>query len=216
MQPYQEAAEHNRRYGESGINALKYAGIGALGTLGSRAASTLIAKIAPLLNPKVPETFAKKALEKVDPRLGKFVKTAEGMGATFDETRDFIQNKIDTSQAAKENRNIIEQESPELHSFLDQEIRKGRKPVEAGALAQNDKRFASIVKKLMKAHKTPWSSIVESIFGNGQMAQPSQQQGQQEQPQAQQGQQQGQGLDPQVAQILQQGNEIMKRFMGQQ
>lgn len=192
MQPYQEAAEYNRTYGELPINALKYAGIGALGTVGSKVASNLISKITSVLNPKVPESFAKKALGTIDPRLGKFVNEAEQMGATFDETREFIQNKINTSQPAKEQRNIIEQESPELHNFMDQEIRGGRKPIEAGALAQNDKRFSKIITKITKAHKTPWSQIIQGIYGTGETAQPSQQQAQ-NQPQLNQGGQVGPG-----------------------
>lgn len=282
MQPYQEAAETTKRSGI--VNTIKNIGAGAAGAVGFRATNSVINRILPLLNSYVPETFAKKAIEKIDPRIGEFIEGAEREGATFDETKEFIGQKLQKSEEepAKESRNIIEQESPELHSFLDQEIRKGRKPVEAGALAQNDKRFSNIIKKLMKAHKTPWSSIVESIFGAGESALPSQQQsnstglagiggmatgmmsnfydqafnalkqgsgvmagvkdpllqaakpafdsGQIKSPQdlakfaqtlkggqqAQEGQQQpGQGLDAGVAQILQQGNELLKRFRGQ-
>ena len=83
--------------------------------------------------------------------------------------KDFIGEKSEEGQQepAKQNKNIIEQESPELHSFVDQEIRKGRKPIEAAALAQKDKRFSNVIKKLMKTHKTSWSNIIESIFGSG-------------------------------------------------
>jgi hypothetical protein len=216
MQPYQETAEHNRNYGQSATDLLKYAGAAAAGTLGARAASTLISKISPLLNPKVPESFAKKALEKVDPRLGKFSKVAAEMGATWVETRDFIQNKIDSSEPAKQNGNIIQQYSPNLFQYMKELIGKGSSPIEAAAKARKflDKKQQDIIAKMEKDHKTDWSSIVQTVFGGEGMAPEQQQQGQpqQEQPQQQQG---GQGLDPGVAQILQQGNEIMKRFRGQ-
>ncbi|MFA7192395.1 MAG: hypothetical protein WC089_03810 [Candidatus Paceibacterota bacterium] len=211
MQPYQEAVETKH---QSGIfNAAKNFGMAAIGTAGIGVANSLVSKILPLLSSHVPETFAKKAIQRIDPRIGKFLKDAEDEGATFDEAKEFISQKL---EPAKQNNNIIQQVSPELHTFIDQEIRKGRKPIEAAALAQNDKRFGSIIQKLMKTHKTPWSSIIESIYGNGDMAQAQQGQPQgQEQQQSGQQAQGGQGLDPMVAQILQQGNAIMQKFRGQ-
>ncbi len=88
----------------------------------------------------------------------------------------------------KENRNIIEQYSPELHQFIDQEVKNGRDLLQAGALAQNDKRFSKIIDKLSKDHKTPWSNILQAVYGGAQQSQP-QVQPQQSQQQSGQGQQ---------------------------
>src|SRR6185312_10659550 len=91
----------------------------------------------------------------------------------------------DKQEPPKESRNIIQQYSPELHQFIDQEVRKGHKPIEAGAIAQADKRFKDIISKLTKDHQTPWSNILESVYGGGEQALPPQNP---QQPQQQSGQ----------------------------
>jgi hypothetical protein len=135
-----------------------------------------------------------KGINKVSPALGQFLRKGQKNGLNIKEGFEFLKKQMTPKEeSAQDNRNIIEQESPELHQFIDQEVRKGRKPIEAGAIAQSDKRFMDIIKKLVKTHKTPWSNILESIYGGQGMAQPQQaQQQQMQQPQApQQGQQQG-------------------------
>src|SRR6267154_379286 len=114
MQPYQEAAETTRRAGEGPISALKYAGAAALGAGSSMAARSLISRMIPLLNSHIPQSFAKKALNKLDPRFGKFIEKAEDEGFNFDEIKDFFTEKIEKSEPKKENNNILQQESPEL------------------------------------------------------------------------------------------------------
>lgn len=148
-------------------------GIGA-SAFGIGAAS----KIFPFLSEHIPLDLAIKGISKVSPEIGKFLKKGRDTGLDIKEGFDFIKNKINNTseetKPSKQNLNIIEQESPELFQFIDQEIKKGRKPIEAGALAQNDKRFTDAIKKLSKNHKTSWSNILQSIFGSGEQAQPQQ------------------------------------------
>jgi hypothetical protein len=216
MEPYQKASQSLRERGEAPIHAVKNLGYSALGggaaSLGSSVVSKLIPKVGSLINKYVPDNLSQAGLSKLDPRFGKFIQGALDEGYSYDDVRSTIEEKLGNtvSQQAK---NLIEQESPELHQFLDQEIKKGRKPIEAGAIAQNNKKFTNTIKKLMKTHKTSWSNIIESVFGGQGTAQPEEQQpSQQGMQQTQQG---GQGIDPGVAQIMQQGNEIIKRFRGQ-
>lgn len=215
MQPYQEASQEIRRQGELPIKALKTVGSLAATTAAAYAGGPVLSRVMPFLSKYIPEDLAIKGLSKIDPRFGKFIKKALSSGKSFDEVKGFIEEKAEEGaqeEQAKESRNIIEQESPELHQFIDQEVKKGRKPIEAGAIAQNDKRFTDIIKKLMKNHKTNWSDIIQSIYGTGETAQPQQSKAAL-QPEQQQ-QSQGQGLDPAVAQLLQEGNEILKRARG--
>lgn len=189
-------------------------GISAAASLGTAAVGgTLAAKVMPFLNQYIPPGLAMKGINKVSPKLGAFLQKGHEMGLDVGEGLSFIRDKLgeNNRETAKENRNIIQQVSPELHSFIDQEIRKGRKPIEAGAIAQNDKRFVDVIKKLMKAHKTPWSSIIQSVYGTGGTPPPINPTSP-EPPTPQP----GGGLDPGVAQILQQGNELLKRFRGPQ
>ncbi len=173
---------------------------------------SLTGKIMPFLNQYIPAGLAMKGINKVSPKLGSFLKKGQEMGLNLEEGLSFLKDKLSNSKTdnfqTKENGNIIQQYSPELHQFLDQEIKNGRSPIEAGAIAQMNKKFSDVIKKLSKDHKTDWSSIIQSVFGNGQTAQPSQQSAQQPP------QQQGQGLDPRVAQILQEGSEILKSIRG--
>jgi hypothetical protein len=164
MQPYQQASEESNRQSYRPFQAAATAAIPA-------AKSLMGGKIASMLSKYIPANLAMKGLSKIDPRLGKFASLAQEAGHSFDEVKGFIGEKIQGSEEpAKQAKNIIEQESPELHQFVLDEIKKGRKPIEAAALAQNDKRFADIVKKLMKKHKTSWSKIIEGIFGVGDTA----------------------------------------------
>ncbi len=153
-------------------------GIGTAASLGTAAISGAgAARVMPFLNQYIPADLAMKGINKVMPRLGAFLQRGKEAGLDVEEGLSYLKDRLGGSESepAKQSKNIIEQESPELHTFLDQEIRKGRKPIEAAALAQNDKRFGPIIEKLTKAHKTPWSQIIEGIFGKGDMAQPGQQ-----------------------------------------
>jgi len=189
MQPYQKAS-----------NAITQAQERPMKTL-SGAASMAVSRVMPFLNNYVPMKLALSGLNKVDPRWGKFFKQATDEGYDEEEVRGFLKDKIENGikgeteqkqpkakynrikkEQPKENRNIIEQYSPELHQFIDQEVRKGRPLIQAGALAQNNPKFSQIIEKLQNDHKTPWSNILQSIYGGALKEQP-QDQGQQQQPQ---------------------------------
>jgi|SRR5271166_2679934 len=193
---------------------------GIKGVAGAAAGTALASKVLPWLSEYIPTDLAMKGLNKISPKLGEILRKGQEAGLDLKEGFDFIKSKAEPKEeeTPKENRSIIEQYSPELHQFLDQEIKKGRDVLQAGALAQNDKRFMKIIDKIQKDHKTPWSAILQSVFGGGpsqatqsQQATPTRdllrQQGQQQQPQ------QG-GLDPELASLLQQGNSILSKFRG--
>lgn len=186
--------------------AASLAGAGALATGGA-----LASRIMPFLNKYIPVDLAIKGINKVSPRVGAFLKKGQEMGLDVEEGLNFIKEKISPQQEpAKENRNIIQQYSPELHKFISDQVSGGRTPIEAAAIAQHDKRFADVIKKLTKDHKTPWSSIIESIYGSGQNAQPNQSTNQQQQ-QTQQQPQQGQAGPGQTA-LMDILNRINKRL----
>ena len=71
-------------------------------------------------------------------------------------------------QQPSEQRNILQQYSPELFEFIRSEMEKGRSPLEAGALAEINGKFKKIIQQMVKDHKTPFSSILESIFAGTQ------------------------------------------------
>jgi len=123
---------------------------------------------------------------------------ASESGYTFDDIKEFMKEKISKSEPAKENRNIIEQYSPELFSFIKEKVNSGMSPIQAGEIAQREGKFSDPIKKIEKDHKTNWLRVLELLFGSGKDAQAQQAQvrpAQQDQQELQQpGQQQpGQG-----------------------
>jgi hypothetical protein len=238
-QPYQEASEEYQRQSSQPAKTLKTAAnIG----IGIATGSTLLSRAIPFLSKFIPQSMALKGLSKINPTLGKFISSSENQGFDQNEILDFVKDKVNETtnqeEPAKQSGNIIKQYSPELFSFLKQNIDKGRNPIEAAAIAQNDKRFADVIKKLIKDHKTSWSEIIQGVFGTGKTAQneptglqrmlspaetPQEQQAAQQaasqlmgrgQPQPMQQQQQQGGIDPQLAQLLQQGNQIIQGLKG--
>lgn len=242
MQPYQSAAQEISRQGELPIEIAKK---GA--SIGSAAATAYLGggainRVLPFLSKYIPENLVKKGLSKIDPRYGKFIDKALSNGQTIEDVKNFIGEKIQDSpeakQNAKQNLNIIEQESPELHQFILDQIKKGKTPTQAGASAYHDKKFMNAINKLKNTHKTNWDKLIETVYGSGQTAQPQQTQPQNniyydteeamnpagsmptrppsaEAQAAMQTGNQRPGLDPAVSQIINQGNKILKRFMSQ-
>ncbi len=170
------------------------AGAGIAAGLG---ASGIASKVLPWLSTYIPVDLAMKGLRKVSPKVADFLDRGRSMGLDVKEGMEYVKDQFDQSKKpAKDQRNILQQYSPELHTFIETEIQRGRTPIEAAAMAQYNKEFDPIIKKLTKDHKTPWSKIVEDIFGNGHTAQPNQ--AQQQQQMQEQSQQQGQGQGAQL------------------
>lgn len=199
MQPYQEANEEILRQKGAPFKAAGKAlgtaaslSSGSIGTAATLAGgSALFNKIAPFLSKHIPQDLTIKALSKIDPRLGKFVGNALKNEYTKDEISEFLKEKTSESKKkenAQENRNIIEQYSPELNQFIKQFIEKGENPLQAGARARLDKKYSDIIKNIEKDHKSDWSSILQTVYG-GQDQSNQNQQPQQPQEQGGQGQQ---------------------------
>lgn len=192
MEPYQQASQAIRQGEESKVGLLQNAALAYTGgkaiSGGYQALNRLMPAVGAFLSEYIPENLAIKGLNKIDPRLGKFIHGALSEGYTFDDVKNFMGEKIQKTQE-DEKKNIIQQHSPELHQFVENEIKNGRSPLQAGALAQMEQKgksgFKSIIEKLVKEHKMPWSSIVEMVFGKeeaptqqsqNQVASPQQQQ----------------------------------------
>ena len=227
MNPYEKTSLEMKRQSEGPKRFAKTAA-----GLGAASFAPVLARAAPFLSDYITPEMAVKGLSKINPKLGKFVNDAFNGGYEFDEVKDFLKEAISGSEGeepkqgsekepAKQSQNIVEQYSPDLHQFILGEIQKGRSPQDAAGRAIFDDsvkgKFQSIIKKIEKDHKAPWSQIVESIYGGGQAGQSQQPQApqQMQEPQGQTQGQTSQGLDPGVAQILQQGAALLQKFKGQ-
>src|ERR1044072_1057692 len=150
-------------------------GIGLAGGLGVASGTGISSKILPFLSEYIPVDLAIKGISKVSPKLGDVLKKGVSKGLDPKEGLNFVKEQFskqnEKKQQPQQNRNIIEQYSPELHQFIKSEIGKGRHPLEAGARARIDKKHEGIIKKIEKDHKTDWSSILESVYGSEQQPQ---------------------------------------------
>ena len=127
MQPYQRASQEIRRQGELPVTAIKK-GIGAL--VAGKSLS-LADKALAFLNPHVPEKFSKEGLNKIDPRLGAFIKKATEEGVDYDETlRDFISEKAAKAQEQPSKESTIKQaaERKKKQSLMEQEQQRMANP----------------------------------------------------------------------------------------
>ncbi len=181
MQPYQEASEEARRRNLNPQNAIK----GGL---------DLTSKMMPLLSQYIPPLLALKGLSKLNTGVGKFVSAATRAGQQPEQIVDFIRNKVSPSEEniqqeqsqqerATEQQNIIQRYAPSLYQEIKSMIDKGVNPMQAATKLKNSYGvFANSIKQIENETKSDWLSIVESVFGKGDIAQP-----QQGQPQSQQG-----------------------------
>ncbi len=138
MQPYQEASEEIRRQSEMPIKFAK------------RAAGTglALAGVVPFLSPHIPESLAIKGLNKISPRIGKFIDKSVKGGYGFDKIRDFLSDKIKTEEESFS----IRKNHPELAQEIEAQIKRGMNPLQAGATilastGKNQKTAHSIQKK---------------------------------------------------------------------
>lgn len=161
----QSEIERDQRFRSNVARGVGTAATTAAG-LGSAAAAS---KILPWLNQYIPAELAMKGLSKVSPKLADFLKRGQSAGLNVEEGIQYLREQLPnpeekkSPEKAKENRNLIEQYSPELHQFIVTEMKNGRKAMEAGALATL--KFKKEISKITKDHKTPWSAIIQSIYG---------------------------------------------------
>jgi hypothetical protein len=178
-------------------------GVATAASLGAGALGGLSSKILPFLNQYIPAGLAMQGISKVAPKLGTFLQKGQEMGLDVQQGLDFLKDKLSPKEGSdsKEKRNIIEQYDPDLFRLLKRKLELGDDPGEA-ASHSNFGKYKESIKKMEKDHKMPFADIVKSVFGQGQMGLPQQQQQAQQQAQMQaQQQQQMQG------QQLQQGQQ---------
>jgi hypothetical protein len=193
MRPDEQASlaeiERSKKFDSNIKSGIKTAANLGLTATGVGAAT----KVLPFLSEHIPMDLAIKGINKVSPKLGDFLKRGMAAGLDAKEGLDFIKNKLSPALPNEQDKklNIIQQYSPELFQFIQEEMRKGRTSLQAAGLAKLNGKYNSIIKKMEQDHKMPYSTIVESIFGQDPQSQgqPEMQQQQQQQQGGGQGQQ---------------------------
>lgn len=158
-----EKIKHNQGIVKSGINTAIGLGSAYLGGAGI-VLTGMASKILPFLNDKLPVDLAIKGLKKISPEMAKTLESGMKKGLNIKDGLNFVKEKLESEQTKKDERNVIEQESPELHQFIQSKIKEGDTPIQAAAKASVDKNFGNVIKRLVKAHKTTWGKLVESLY----------------------------------------------------
>lgn len=160
--------------------ALKTGATIAAASMGIPAGGKLYSKIKPFLSSYIPADLAVKGISKISPNLGKFFKEGKSLGLDVKGGLDYLKENMFEQEQKQEKspseKNIIQKYSPNLHEYLTDLINTGLSPAEAATKARRflDKKEQDTIKKIEKDYKADWLSIVESIFGSGETAQPSQ------------------------------------------
>jgi len=186
-----------------------------VGTLGLAAGAlpAAFSRIVPFLSELIPADIAMKGISKISPKIGEYLNRVQKSGLPVEEGLKFLKDNINqepkeqakTSEPPKESRNIIEQYSPNLNSYLKEMIGAGNTPAQAAVKARKwlTKKEKDLINKIEKDHKTDWISIVESIFGGQSKAALQPQQAEQQNP-INQSQAQQQAPQEQQSQPMQQ------------
>jgi hypothetical protein len=172
--------------------------------LGASAIGGLSSKIIPFLSEYIPENLAMKGINKVAPKVGDFLKRGMENGLDIKSGLNYLKENLgfgSKAATAPQEQNIIAQYDDKLHSFIEEQINQGRAPLEAGAIARSSGKFNKAITQMEKDHKSNFSSIIESVYGQQEQQQPMQQ-AQQMSQQQMQPQQQGQGPGAQALMAL--------------
>jgi len=166
LRPEEKAAEHEIEKAKKRDLTIKKAvrSVGALASTALGAGATIGAgiqsKILPFLSSHLPVDLAVKGINKISPQLGTFLKKGMEQGLDVKEGLDYIKKSMTP-------KNVIEEISPALHQFLQQEISKGKKWDVAGALATLPAHgFTKDIEKIRKKTGMPWENVLMSIFGD--------------------------------------------------
>lgn len=163
-----ERAQGRDRNIKMGLKTAATVGTAIAGVPAIAVGSKIASKVLPFLSEYIPADLAMKGINKVSPKLGEFLQKGLSKGLNLKEGLSFIKDNLSQPEQPKEQRNIIEQYSPELHQFVKEQISKGNTPLQAAGMAKlvsNKSKFGKVIKDLEKDHKIDLPTLLEQIYG---------------------------------------------------
>ncbi len=203
----------------------------ALSAIPIAGTAAISSKIAPFLSQYINPETALKGISKISPKMGEFLQKGISMGLPLEEGLDYIKDRMNSPKEEakkeksnkKQNLNELGQFSPELQQFVETKIQEGKSPDHAAALAMNQAEHSDLVRGIEKKTKKRFTAFVREIY-EGKAIEPKQSQGKDlsnwtkglnpDLKQFERQDQQYQGLDPGVAQIIEQGKALMQQLKG--
>lgn len=193
--------ERNRKFDtniKSGVKTAANLGLTAAG-LG------LTSRLMPFLNEHIPVDLAVKGISKLSPKLGEFLQKGASMGLNVEEGLQFIKDKLQPpkEEAEKDNKpqqlNELGQFSPELQTYIEQQIQGGKSPDHAAALAMNQPEFSDLTTGIQKKVNMPFTKFVRELYEGKAVQKP---------------QQQAEGQQVQISPKLQASLQKLGKFLG--
>lgn len=180
MRPDEEALEAEQERAENFNANLKKGVKTAANVVTTAAGIGATAKVLPFLSQYITPDVALKGISKVSPKLGGFLKRGMEQGLNLQDGLNFIKDNI-TGKPEKQSmtsglqdqfkqeygsaiQDFIANFSPDLDAFLKKQIKAGRTPFEAGALARAQG-FEGVIKEMEQSTKFKFSDILAKIFG---------------------------------------------------
>lgn len=201
LRPDEQVAENEIEKAKKGDERIKsglnLAASAATGIVGGQMAL----KVLPFLSEYIPLEVAKKGIDKIAPKIGKFLDNGVAHGLSLQSGLDFLKGEFIPEEGKKmkeeKKKNEIGKVSQDLQDFIEQQVQSGKSPDYAAALAMFKPEFLDITRQIEKQTGKPFTASIRELYEGRAVNQ----QGQgQEQPQ-QMGEQLGAQQAPQQSQI---------------
>ena len=174
LRPDEVASQSQIRKNKETDESVKKGVKTAVGVGTALVGGALAGRIAPFLSEFIPSDLAMKGINKVSPKLGSFLQKGMAQGLSIQSGLDFIKEGMGMGEKKQEKapdqRNIIEQYSPGLFTFLSSMLGKGVPLLKAAQEAAKVSQYKEAINKMEKDHKVGFNEILSSIFGGGQEA----------------------------------------------
>lgn len=93
LQPYQRASQEIQRQSSTGLNAVGQVASTAIGGAGLAGGGAILSKIIPFLSKHIPTALAIKGIQRVAPKIGKFLQASMNQGHPIEEVFTFLKDK---------------------------------------------------------------------------------------------------------------------------
>jgi hypothetical protein len=168
LRPDEEVTENEIRKSKERSNnvksVLETAGSAATGIAGGQ----LAMKVLPFLNEYIPLEIAKKGIDKIVPKLGKFLDHGISQGLSLQSGLDYLKSEFlpefGKEKKAENRQNEIGQVSQELQDFIEQQVQAGKSPDHAAATAMIRPEFLEITSQIEKQTGKPFPTSIRELY----------------------------------------------------
>ncbi len=125
-------------------------------------------KVLPFLSEYIPLEIAKKGIDKIAPKIGKFLDHGISQGLSLQSGLDYLKSEF-IPEEGKEKRkekkaNEIGQVSQDLQDFIEQQVQAGKSPDHAAATAMIKPEFMEVTQQIEKQTGKPFPTSIRELY----------------------------------------------------